>query len=571
LSARSDDRVEIFASASFAQISISPARVIINPNRMHSIEMAIDRSKRFAINVMPLGARRQIVRMMKLRRREPNKLETLNLTIQEDEHGIPFVREALRVIFCEVEAIIPGGDRRLYVGRVLESRLISPSNNGRPLLFSDVTGNSSNALWKYSRRTLTATGLYDAIKTILNRVSSPLPPNIAQTTYEEAGASEDEIRTTLSYGVVDRSRVLTTPKAPAVLKKQIGICVVGTGWGGVHCRYLKLASRDVRLFVCGRNPDKTAHLGRSVGAEAVFMDLETAARDPRIQGLTLALPHDLHRVATEIVAASGKHILVEKPIATSLIDADAMIAATRSAGSILMVAEDMHFRPAVREAINAIVRGDLGEPLYMLVHGGGIRRPQGWAADQSRMGGGVLIDIGVHYIRAMRIIMGEPDAVCVSRAMQVNTKMAGEDSVQLIFSSRFGWQTHMLLTWASVRGDLPDIVVVGDRGTLHIWPTRRYLDYYPVAPRFLRRVVSYVRPYWLQEKLVSPGMQRVRLPIKDREITGYLGEMREFLDAIAQQRVPTSSGEDGRRDLEIVIKAYQALSNQSWTEIAPVN
>jgi predicted dehydrogenase len=66
-------------------------------------------------------------------------------------------------------------------------------------------------------------------------------------------------------------------------------------------------------------------------------------------------------------------------------------------------------------------------------------------------------------------------------------------------------------------------------------------------------------------------MQRVRLPIKDREITGYLGEMREFLDAIAQQRVPTSSGEDGRRDLEIVIKAYQALSNQSWTEIAPVN
>jgi predicted dehydrogenase len=168
-------------------------------------------------------------------------------------------------------------------------------------------------------------------------------------------------------------------------------------------------------------------------------------------------------------------VLVEKPIATNLVDADAMIAAAGKAGTILMVAEDMHFRPSVREAVACISRGEVGEPLYLLVHAGGIRRPQGWAADKIRMGGGVLIDIGVHYIRGLRLLMGEPDRVLASRSMQINTKMLGEDSVHLIFSSRFGWEAAMLLTWSSPRGNLPDMVLAGDEGTLHLWPGKRYL------------------------------------------------------------------------------------------------
>jgi len=179
--------------------------------------------------------------------------------------------------------------------------------------------------------------------------------------------------------------------------------------------------------------------------------------------LTLALPHDVHRQSVDIAAAAGKHALVEKPIATTLEDADAMIRAAREANTILMVAEDMHFRPAVHEAARRIERGDLGEPLYALIHAGGIRRPSGWAAEKDRMGGGVLIDIGVHYIRGLRLLLGEPDSVIATRAMQINTKMTSEDSVQLLFSSKAGWQAHMLLSWSSQRGHLPDIVVAGEK------------------------------------------------------------------------------------------------------------
>ena len=485
----------------------------------------------------------------------------------EDEHEIPFIADALRVVFCDVETYIPSGDRRLYVARVLESRLNKASAGIRPLLFSDVRGANTSPLLRSLRRALIVSGALDQARTFRSRLRPPPPPNIALTTYQEAGATEDEIARITEHPLVDESRLITPPAAPSIVKARIGVCVVGTGWGGVHCRYLKMAGPDIRLFVCGRNEEKTKRLAQSVGAEGYFLQLEQAVADQRVQALTLALPHDVHRQAAETAAEAGKHVLVEKPISTNLADADAMIATAKRAGTILMVAEDMHFRPAVREAVACLSRGDVGEPLYLLVHAGGIRRPQGWAAERDRMGGGVLIDIGVHYVRGLRLLMGEPDRVMASRAMQINTKMLGEDSVQLIFSSRFGWQAHMLLTWSSQRGDLPDIVLAGDKGTLHLWPGKRYLDYYSTAPRLLPQVISYLRPYWLQEKLLRPQMQRLRKALPDRDATGYLGEMEEFLTAVSEDRSPVTPPEDGRRDLEIILRAYEAMGHEGWVEI----
>jgi predicted dehydrogenase len=248
-----------------------------------------------------------------------------------------------------------------------------------------------------------------------------------------------------------------------------------------------------------------------------------------------------------------------------------MIAAARDAASILMVAEDMHFRPAIIEVVRRIASGDIGEPLYFLAHAATVRRPRGWAASAERMGGGVLMDLGVHYVRALRLLMGEPETVVASRAMQIDTKISGEDSIQVVFSSKVGWEGHMLLSWASLRGHLPDIVVAGEKGTFHLWPGARYVDFYPVDPPLIPRALSYVRPYWLQEKLMRPQYGRIRISLREKEGSGYVGEMREFLAAVADERPPVSPPEDARRDLEIVLYSYQALANQTPVPIPPVH
>lgn len=561
LTVATDDGVEIFGSASFAQVSLAPPRVIVNPNRTYGFEPALRQAKRFAINVLPASRRDQMIQWMRIRRRQPEKEKVLGLDILLDHHEIPFVAGSLRTLFCEVEDAKDSGDRKLFIARVIESREDPKLNGSLPLLFAQVTDDSSHPRLRHLFRTgLILTGALDSAKKFKQKLRPAPPANIAKTTYDEAGATEDQIETILKPGVTDRSRFLQPPPAPAIVTGRIGVCVVGTGWGQMHSQYLRMANSNLRLFVCGQNRERTQRIAKVVGAEDYFVDLETALKDDRVQAVTIALPHDLHRPAVEMAAAAGKHALVEKPIATELADADAMIAAAKDAGTILMVAEDMHFRPAVREAVKMIAEGAIGEPLYLLAHSAAVRRPGGWAADKNRLGGGVLMDIGVHYVRGLRLLMGEPESVFASRAMQLNPKMTGEDSAQMIFSSSFGWEAHMLFSWSSQRGHLPDIVVAGEKGTIYLWPGARYFDYYPVKPKFLTGLISYVRPYSLQAKLMKPGLQRIRIKLKDKDHTGYLGEMQEFLAAVSESRAPVTPPEDGRRDLEIIKRCYEALA-----------
>lgn len=565
-----DGEIHIFASASFAQVTLDPPRVIINPNRTYGIDGAVRDTGQFAINVLPVRARGLMIQAMRLRRRQHRKHEVLGLPIKTSEHGIPFIEGSLRNVFCQVEKTIDSGDRKLYVARILGSVIDPKYRDEVPLLFSQVTDATDYPRLRRSVRTaMLLTGALDALKTAVHKLRPPAPANIAKATYDEAGATEPEIEIYLRHGATDQSRHLKAPSAPAIVRKHIGVCVVGTGWGQTHMRYLQMADPKVKLFVCGQNQQRTERIAKVFNAAGYFLDLEEAAADSRVAALTLALPHDLHRRAAETVAAAGKHALVEKPIATTLDDADSMIDAAQRAGTILMVAEDMHFRPAVREAVKLIEHGAIGEPLYLLAHGGGVRRPSGWAADKDRLGGGVLMDIGVHYVRALRLLMGEPDDVIATRAMQINTRMMGEDSAQLIFSSVYGWQAHMLLSWSSQRGHLPDIVIAGESGTIHLWPGAHYLDFYPVKPKFITRTLSYVRPYSLQAKLMKPTHQRVRMHLRDKDITGYLGEMQEFLGAVTEERAPVTTAEDGRRDLEVITRCYAALQSGQVATIPP--
>lgn len=573
LSARGTGGVELYFSANFAQLTLAPPRIAINPNRLYPIEPAIRSTRRFAINVMPVERRDEVIRLMNIRRRQPRKMELLRMQVLEDQHGIPFLDEALRTIFCEVETVHNTGDHTLIIGRVLESRVHRATSGRRPLLFGEVTRASFrfSSLYHLARTLMLKAGVLDQAKRFYAAVRPPPPTDLPRTTFDLGGHTEGELHATLQFGLLDDGRRLRPATAPAVITGRVGVCVIGVGsWGSYHCHLVRRAHRSARLFVCGRNPERTARVARAVGAEDFFVEMEQAVGDPRIQAYTVALPHDLHRPAVELLTAAGKHALVEKPIACTLHDADAMIEAATRAGTILMVAEDMHFRPAIREALARIEQGDLGEPLYLLAHAGGVLRPKGWKAEKERSGGGVLMDIGVHYIRALRLLLGEPHTVAASRAMQVNTKMSGEDSVQLTFSSPVGWEAHMLLSWASYRGHLPDIVIVGDKGTVHLWPGTAYIDYYPVAPRSITKLISYVRPYWLQSRLRHPAQQRQRITLAEREGAGYVAEFREFLSAVTAQRPPVTGPKDARRDVEIVLCGYDALARGGRVDIRPL-
>lgn len=566
------DAAEIYMTATFAQATVSPARLVINPNAMYPVVDVIRRTRRFAVNVLAASDRELGVRMMAMRRREVGKGPVLGVQLEE-RHGVAWLPRALRAVFCEVESIHDVGDHTLIVGRVIESVPNVARAGERPLMFSRISGvqGSFPRLSHGLRRVLSETGLWHLLKKGITRLRPPPPPDIRKRTFEEGGVTLEQVAQVLASGASDTGRTILPSKPPAALNREMGICVVGTGWGTFHVQLIRKANPRARIFLCGRDAERTARLAGKLGLAGHFNGLDEALRDPRVDGLTLALPHDLHASAAQRAAAAGKHVLVEKPIAISLSDADAMIAAAKRAGTILMCAEDMHFRPGVAEAVQRIRAGDIGEPLYLMAHAGGYRRSVGWAAQKERMGGGVLMDIGVHYVHGVRLLMGEPDTVRASRAMQVNVRMEAEDSAQSTFSSKLGWEAHLLTSWATSRGHLPDFVILGDRGTIHLWPNDPYLDYFPAAPRPITRFLSHVRPYALRDRLMKPEHQRVRVRLRGEVRTGYEGEMREYLSAIAERREPSLRAESARRDLEIVLCAYEALDRSpAAVSIPPV-
>jgi predicted dehydrogenase/flavin reductase (DIM6/NTAB) family NADH-FMN oxidoreductase RutF len=573
VSAREGNHAELWLCANFGQVSLTDPRIAVNPNRLYPIETAIRRERLFAINVLSATQRDIAIRLAKVRRRSPNKATIIALDLKDHErHGIPYAPACFRTLFCEAEEFLDTGDHTLIIARVLETRLSPGWQGERPLLYGEVAGTPA----KYPRLTramqwvIGAVGIKERAQEYLEKRRGLRSVNLAAKTYEEGGQTEAEIQLIQGFGLLDTGRRIAPPqRAPAALRRRIGVCVVGVGqWGAFHCRLFRSADPRVDLYVCGRRRERVERLAAAAGAKGAIIGLERAVEDKRVEALSLALPHQMHAAAAILTAQAGKHALVEKPVARTLAEADAMITAAHEAGTILMVAEDVHFRPAVRAAVHMIDAGDVGEPLYLMAHGGGAMRPRGWKADPSLMGGGVLMDLGVHYVRAMRLLMGEPDEVLGTRGMQIDTKNGGEDSVQVLLRSRFGWQAHMLLSWAGPRGHAPDVIVCGERGVLHLWPARNYVDWYPVQPRPLPRLLSYVRPGWLAEMLIRPEMQRVRRRIAGQDRQGYLSEVREFLAAVTERRVPASPPEDARRDLEIVLSSYESISAGHWTPIA---
>jgi len=571
IAAREGQETEVFMCANFGQVSLSPPRIIVNPNRIYPIEGMIRRTARFSVSVMAPDQRPAVMRLINLRRREPDKARLAGLGIAVDVSGIPYIADSIQTVFCAVERVLATGDHTVIIGRVL-SNLENPARRGEtPLLYRDTSGSRSGrgAMRRRMRNLLVASGVPDLIRRLVQRARPPQPADLPLQTYREGGFTEEELTQVLRYDVLDRGRALSAPKPVPRLRRPLGVCVVGTHWGMSQCEAVRAANPKARLFLCGRDAERTARLARRLGAEGHFVGLEAAVRDERVQAVVLALPHHLHREATELVLAAGKDVLVEKPIATTLSDADSMLAAAARTGRILMVAENMHFRTSIRLVAERIAAGDAGEPLHLLVHAGSIRRPENWVADKQKLGGGVFMDIGIHYVRALRILLGEPDAVMAFRPMQLNTRMTGEDGLEAVFSSRVGWQSHFLTSWSAVPGMVPDIILAGELGTFHLWPLAGYYDFYPVAPRPLTRLIGYVRPYSLQNLLMKPVLQRERVTFSGPD-DGYAGQMREFLSAVLEGRQPVSPARDGRRDLEIVLRCYEAMESGQRVAIPPI-
>ncbi|WP_349655670.1 Gfo/Idh/MocA family oxidoreductase [Xanthomonas sp. 10-10] len=193
---------------------------------------------------------------------------------------------------------------------------------------------------------------------------------------------------------------------------KLGIAIVGTGMiGAVHRRAALLAGAQVR-GIAASSPQRAREVAQSWNVPRAYRDIEDVVADPQVQVVHVCTPNHLHRAMAEVALQAGKHVICEKPLATTLQDAQAVAALAAATGLVATVPFVYRYHPVVREARARIAQGDLG-PLR-LIHGSYLQdwlldpASNNWRVDPALGGASrVFADIGSHWCDLVEWVGGE--------------------------------------------------------------------------------------------------------------------------------------------------------------------
>lgn len=273
----------------------------------------------------------------------------------------------------------------------------------------------------------------------------------------------------------------------------------------------------------------------------------------------ICLPNYLHAEATLKAAAAGKHIIIEKPLAVTLEEADAMIEACKKAGVKLMYAEELCFAPKYERVRQMVKEGAIGD-IYMLKQSEKHSGPHSdWFYDVNLSGGGVLMDMGCHGIAWFRWMLNNEKVKSVYASMSTvlhKDRTKGEDNSVLIIEFANGVTGVVENSWAKFGGMDDKSEVYGTGGVVY-------------ADLFMgNAAISYSKNgygYAMEKADTTVGWTFTIFEEVFNQ--GYPHELKHFIDCVQHDQQPLVTGEDGRAVLEIIYAAYASAAQGKKIEL----
>lgn len=232
---------------------------------------------------------------------------------------------------------------------------------------------------------------------------------------------------TLSHGRAHGQKaqgqpLMGDPVLPLPAGERMRWAVVGLGTfavGQILPAFGEAGQSRLTAFVSG-TPDKARQLGAAYGVDR-FYSYETydqIADDPEIDCVYIALPVGLHADYTIRALNAGKHVLCEKPMASTSAECAAMIAAAKKAGKTLGVAYRVHFEPTNLIAREIIANDGIGAMRHIRCEHGFDAQPQWpphkWRLEKVLAGGGSMFDIGIYGLNTALMMLGDDRPVSIS-------------------------------------------------------------------------------------------------------------------------------------------------------------
>ena len=341
--------------------------------------------------------------------------------------------------------------------------------------------------------------------------------------------------------------------------------VIGCGKvAHIHAEVLAAIPESRFVAACGRDAGRTQAFADVYGVKP-YTSVEQMVAAGGVEAVVVATPHPAHAAVTTAALCAGAHAIVEKPLASSLEDCDAMIGAARASGrKLAMISQRRLYRPVqrVKEAIDA---GKLGTPILGTVTMLGWRdekyyRSDPWRGSWAGEGGGVLVNQAPHQIDILQWYMGEVAELYGAWANLNHPYIEVEDTAIAVLRFRSGALGNILVSNSQNPALFGKVWVHGSNGATAGVQT----DGGAMFVAGMSKVSEPPR----NDIWKVPGEEAELARWQQQDCDFFQGidatkhyhalQIREFLQAIRLDRPVAISGEEGRRTVEIFTAIYRS-------------
>lgn len=223
--------------------------------------------------------------------------------------------------------------------------------------------------------------------------------------------------------------------------------------------------------LCDRDPERLKICSEKFGIERTYTDAAEMLAEGGFDFVDIATTPPSHRPLVELAAKSGVHIICQKPIAETMEDARAMVAAADAAGKVMMVHENFRWQSAVQAALAVVKSGDIGDPFFCRFSfrsGYDVFSGQPYLAEGERF---IIEDLGIHILDIARAFVGDVDQMSAT-TKRVNPKINGEDVATMLLKHGSGATSIVDCSYATKR--MPEafpqtmIEIDGTKGSLRL-------------------------------------------------------------------------------------------------------
>ncbi|HON77182.1 MAG TPA: Gfo/Idh/MocA family oxidoreductase [Spirochaetota bacterium] len=228
------------------------------------------------------------------------------------------------------------------------------------------------------------------------------------------------------------------------------ICFFGCGHIALrHAKMLKKLYPRIQLSFASLEISEAKQLAEKIKGAEYFSSCEEAVSSEFVDIVFITTPHAFHAELAVLAAENKKDIIIEKPVTRTMKELNTIEKAVAKHGVRCTVAENYYYKPIIKKIRKHIESGIIGEPLFFEVNKTNRDKVEGWRTDAEMMGGGALLEGGVHWVNALVSLAGSDpvETIAVKPDITYDTNIPFEDSLMLLVKFRNGTVGKLLHSW----------------------------------------------------------------------------------------------------------------------------